>query len=52
MQNMIAGVGKRAGLDWLDRPKAREKEWAVEVLEKMGAAEFSFSYCQADDLVI
>jgi hypothetical protein len=35
MQNMIVRVGERAGLDRLDWPKAREKERAVEALEKM-----------------
>jgi hypothetical protein len=38
MRKMIAGVGKRVGLDRLDGPKAREKERAVEALEKMVAA--------------
>jgi hypothetical protein len=38
MRNMIAGLGKSAGLDRFDRPKTREKERAVEALEKMVAA--------------
>jgi hypothetical protein len=38
MRKMIAGVGKRVGLDRLDGPKAREKKRAVEALEEMVAA--------------
>ena len=38
MRNMIAGLGKSAGLDRFDRPKTMEKKRAVEALEKMVAA--------------
>jgi hypothetical protein len=38
MRKMIAGVGKRVGLERLDWPEAREKKRAMDALDEMVAA--------------